>query len=544
MILPQVTFRSAEKLATLSFASLITVGCFAPEDRSWAQPDWDREMIEADRHRPDDLEPPATTEASIVEQLLEEDSAGKIDLSIEQASILALRFNRDLAVEQLNPVIIGSYELVERGDFDPEVFADLEFRQEKASEIDRGTGTRFDVESDRAAGSAGVRQTLPTGTDVELSVSQTRETSNRTPEQQDARLGLTATQQLLRGSGVAVNLVRVRQAEIDTKVSQYELRGFTEALLAEVESTYWRCVLAEQRISIFEQSLAFARQQMRELEQRIELGDLPSIEAAAAKAEIARREQELIDAQSELAATRFRLLRLINPPAFRRGQETHPELNLVSAARINVGPLDDLPERLLLAEQSRPDLAEARLRLEQDRLETIVTRNGLLPRLEVFIALGKTGFDNRFDRSFQKLEQDDSYDFAAGLSVSQPLDNRSARGLNRAAYAIRQQSAAAVENLRQLIGLDVRLAAIELERARQQIDASAVTAELQQQTVAAEEERLNVGAGTALQVAQAQRDLLEANIAEVESIVAYRIALIELYVAEGSLLSRRGIEFD
>ena len=501
-------------------------------------------MIEADRHRPDDLEPPATTEASIVEQLLEEDSAGKIDLSIEQASILALRFNRDLAVEQLNPVIIGSYELVERGDFDPEVFADLEFRQEKASEIDRGTGTRFDVESDRAAGSAGVRQTLPTGTDVELSVSQTRETSNRTPEQQDARLGLTATQQLLRGSGVAVNLVRVRQAEIDTKVSQYELRGFTEALLAEVESTYWRCVLAEQRISIFEQSLAFARQQMRELEQRIELGDLPSIEAAAAKAEIARREQELIDAQSELAATRFRLLRLINPPAFRRGQETHPELNLVSAARIKVGPLDDLPERLLLAEQSRPDLAEARLRLEQDRLETIVTRNGLLPRLEVFIALGKTGFDNRFDRSFQKLEQDDSYDFAAGLSVSQPLDNRSARGLNRAAYAIRQQSAAAVENLRQLIGLDVRLAAIELERARQQIDASAVTAELQQQTVAAEEERLNVGAGTALQVAQAQRDLLEANIAEVESIVAYRIALIELYVAEGSLLSRRGIEFD
>jgi outer membrane protein TolC len=42
-------------------------------------------------------------------------------------------------------------------------------------------------------------------------------------------------------------------------------------------------------------------------------------------------------------------------------------------------------------------------------------------------------------------------------------------------------------------------------------------------------------------VAQAQRDLLETRIAESQAIVDYRIALVGLYRAEGSLLDRRGV---
>jgi outer membrane protein TolC len=50
-----------------------------------------------------------------------------------------------------------------------------------------------------------------------------------------------------------------------------------------------------------------------------------------------------------------------------------------------------------------------------------------------------------------------------------------------------------------------------------------------------------VGASTTLLVAQAQRDLLISSIAEVRSIINYRIALVRLYLAEGSLLERRGV---
>ncbi|MDZ7666321.1 MAG: hypothetical protein U5K27_13540 [Desulfotignum sp.] len=42
-------------------------------------------------------------------------------------------------------------------------------------------------------------------------------------------------------------------------------------------------------------------------------------------------------------------------------------------------------------------------------------------------------------------------------------------------------------------------------------------------------------------VEMAQRDLLVSQIAEVRSVIQYRIALIRLFLAEGSLMHRRGI---
>ncbi len=110
-----------------------------------------------------------------------------------------------------------------------------------------------------------------------------------------------------------------------------------------------------------------------------------------------------------------------------------------------------------------------------------------------------------------------------------------------AARASQRQAEEALANLKQIVRLDVMLAANELERARQQIFASKTTRILQEETLKAEKERFDVGSSTTLLVAQAQRDLLLSSIVEVKAIVNYRIALIGLYQAEGSLLERRGV---
>jgi len=263
-------------------------------------------------------------------------------------------------------------------------------------------------------------------------------------------------------------------------------------------------------------------------------------EAAATRAEVALREQALIEARSQREAAMLLLLRLVDVDPDRVAQR---EVRMMTSPVIDPVPLTDLPDRLALAQRLRPDLGEARLRLEQSRLETIITRNGLLPRLDLFAVLGKTGYADTFPDSFKNLD-DDSYDVAGGVRFSQILGNDTARGFDVAAQATRQQSAAAVSNLEQLVDLDVRLAANEVERARQQITASAATRMLQEQVVEAEEQRLDVGSSTTLEVALAQRDLLQAQINEVEAVVSYRLAQIQLYLAEGSLLERRGIRIE
>jgi outer membrane protein TolC len=158
----------------------------------------------------------------------------------------------------------------------------------------------------------------------------------------------------------------------------------------------------------------------------------------------------------------------------------------------------------------------------------------------LFITLGKSGYSDTFTDSFREIDGD-SYDLTAGLRLNHFLGNRAGHARNLASHATRKQTIEAIANLRQTIHLDVRLAINEAERLRQQIDASRATRIFQEQTMNAEKERFEVGAGTALQVAQAQRDLVLTQIAEVEAIVNYRIALVQLYLAEGSLLERRGI---
>lgn len=460
-----------------------------------------------------------------------------IPISREEAVWMTLRQNPDLIIQQLNPLIAGGFEAIERGRFDPEVFANYQYSEESASETDRATEQRISFEGKSHRGTAGVRQRLPTGTDIEASFRQDRSISDRSPEHQAARVGLTVTQQLLRGLGPAINFAAIRQAELDTVASEFELRGYVEATVADVEIAYWNYVLAEKRIAIFEQSHDVALRQLNEIRERVEVGALSRNELAAASAETAMREQDLINARSLLENRRLRLLLLLSPD-----YENWHELQISATSPLDNAPepSGNLDERIALALKSRPDLNEAKLRLQRNQLEVIVTRNGLLPRLELFATLGRSGYADTFFDSIKRIDGND-YDLTVGVSLTHAIGNRAAKGRDLIARGRYRQSVEAIENLQDLIRFDVASAKNEVERSRQQIAASSETRRFREQTAQAEQERFAVGTSTALDVALAQRDLLASQIDEVEARVEFQIAQIELFLAEGTLLERRGL---
>jgi len=92
-----------------------------------------------------------------------------------------------------------------------------------------------------------------------------------------------------------------------------------------------------------------------------------------------------------------------------------------------------------------------------------------------------------------------------------------------------------------LIEVDVRSVYLEIVRTQEQVAATAATRKLQEEKLRWETEKLRVGKSTSLLVAQAQRDLLSSQISEVQAVVNYMKAFVEMYMLEGSLLERRGI---
>ena len=168
------------------------------------------------------------------------------------------------------------------------------------------------------------------------------------------------------------------------------------------------------------------------------------------------------------------------------------------------------------------------------------TKTGMLPVMDLFINLGKTGYADSFSGAVDDLPGD-NYDVLVGLNFEQPVRNRSAKAQHRRSLLTKNQAEKILENLSQLVELDIRNAYIEVNRTREQITASAATRKFQEENLRIETEKFRVGRSTNLLVAQTQRDLLVNRINEVNAIVNYLKALTSFYRLEGSLLERRGV---
>ncbi len=472
-------------------------------------------------------------------QPLSAEETEPLRISREDAVMLALQNNRSLRVQRMDPIIAGTFEELERSAFDPNLFGETSYSRERTERFPDETLEVFSDRRDSFRNRFGIQQRLPTGTDVEAGLSHTLTESDRVDfSQHRVRAGVTVTQALLEGRGLDVNLAQIRQAQFDTLASEFELRGFAEALLADVESTYWDYVLALREVEIFEESVELAGRQLDATRERIEVGQLAETEIAAAEAEVALRRQALIDARSRVEILRLQLIRYLNPEP---GEDAWDrEIEVVDEPSVPEVDLDEVRDHVQVALALRPEIHQAHLQLAGEGLQVVQTRNGLLPQLDFFVTLGKTGFADSFGRAVDNIDGD-GYDATVGIRAEYALGNRQSRANHRRSRTSERRAEESIRNLVQLVEFDVRSAYTETLRAREQIEAGAATRRLQEEALRAETEKFEVGLSTVLEVSQVQRDLLESQIAEVEAVIDYRKALIDLYRLEGSLLKRRGI---
>ncbi|MEI7837720.1 MAG: TolC family protein [Planctomycetota bacterium] len=464
---------------------------------------------------------------------------GTIRVDVYAAIVMALNNNRELAVEKYTPPIVQTFEAQELGAFDPVLSGRVVAGHTTARQ---GVIGGSNVNSTSGAMEATLTEFLPTGTRVGVGVSATAGRDRYAGGQNSARIGLTATQALMRGYGLDVNLASLRQARLDTLSSEYELRGFAQAVVARTEQAYWDYVEAQRQVAIVERSWQLAKDQLSQTDERIRVGRLGETERAAAEAEVAVQELARIEARSAVDRTRVVLLRLLNPPGPNAlGRVLEIQIGPQAIGKAADAKIDPLEEHLALAQRMRPDLNQARLLVSRNELEIVKTRNGLLPRLDLFVTLGKSGYADSFGEAASGVATRGDFDAAVGVSGEIPLGNRAARAQLDRSVLNMDMSRQAVANLSQLVETDVRLGYIELVRAREQLIAAGANRRLQAEKERAEQEKFLAQRSTSLQVALVQRDRLAAEIIETRAGTSYLKAFVELYRLEGSLLERRGI---
>ena len=482
---------------------------------------------------------PAAVEIKpISKQIITLPEKGPFNITVEDAILIALANNRSLSVERMNPSIQKTFEDQERAVFDPVVTAGVSVQQNDSRTLNSSGSYADGSVIDAFEGNASLKKFFPTGTFVKVAaVTEITDSDQYSGSYAATRLGLTVTQSLLQGYGTDVNLAQLRQSQLETDITQYELRGFSESLLAQVETTYWDYALSQRQIEIVEESLKLARQQIIETEEMIKVGTMAEAELAAVQAEVAAQQQGLIDAKSTLESNRLRLIRLLNPPGDNPWER---DITLVHPPTLPKIEYDEVGAHVAVAMKMRPEMNQAKIDIQKNDIEIVRTKNGLLPKMDLFITLGKTGYADSFSGSVNDVDGD-SYDMMVGLNFEYPVFNRNAGAQQRRALLSRDKAEVALDNLKQIIELDVRNAYIELNRTKEQISASSATRKFQEEKLRIETEKFRVGRSTNLFVAQVQRDLLISRINEVRAVVNYLKAIVYFYRLEGSLLERRGI---
>jgi outer membrane protein len=461
-----------------------------------------------------------------------------VNLHVQRYSVPLARTNEEAALAAFDPTLTG--QVTGQRTANPSEQAILTGTGSGGTTVVGGgtqVGTRrVTTIIGQANGQIGVQEFLPTGTTIAATYS----TNNvfYSDASANSSIGATVTQKLLRGFGLDVNLAQLRQAEVNTKITQFELRGFAEQLVASIEETYWDLAYDERQVVIVQNALTVAQAQLEQTQSLIQVGRQAPTEQAAAQAQVELEKEDLINAKSTLEEDRIKLLQLITPAGQPFWNRT---ISLQTLPFIPTGKMDSVESHAAVALKFRPEVNEAKLQIQNGDLSVVETKNGLLPELDFFVNLSKTGYASSFTPSNTDINGP-GYNAEVGLSGSIPVLNLAARAAYRSAILTREQLQDSLNNLYQTVQMDVRTQYIEVERTRQQIDATRAAREAEEISLQVEQAKFQAGRSTSLLVAQAQQLLLSAQLTEVQAVTGHLKSLVELYRLEGSLLYRRGLD--
>ena len=470
-------------------------------------------------------------EAKTLEQLT---NRKVIELSLKDAVLIGLENNKELQIKKLSPVIKRVNEQISRSSFDANLAGEISSANgisKRSGQTDTTTSSSFNLNN---TGKISLNQNLYTGTKigVEASINDAMMTPFAS-----TRIGVNLTQSILKGYGSDYNLAVLKSAQLDTVISEYELRGFTETLVSQMEQTYWDYILAQRQLEIYKESLNLAKRQLKDTELKIKIGKLAESELIASQAEVALREEALITARTNFETTRLKLLKMLNINLTNIGDK---EIALTEPPEMTKDKLDDVDTHIKNALNSRPEIYQARLDIQKGNIQLVTTQNGILPKLDLFVNLGKSGYSDALIKSAGNIISE-NYDLTAGMTLGYPLGNREAENRQKLAELNYKNAIKSLDNLSQLIETDIRLSYLKVNLNREKIDAANSTFKLQEQKLKTETAKFNVGKSNSFLVAQAQRDLLSSQISRIQTVINYLKDMIEFYRLEGTLLDRRGI---
>ncbi len=494
---------------------------------------------------------------------LGQESRPTLSISLEECIVRALKDNLGVAIQVLGPQISAESVNAAREKYIPTLSLSYSSRKtENAAYSYLDTPGDSTVNKTQNYNFLTANQTLPTGGTLRLDFTGYRTTTNQRGRTIDPRFGTTLgfnlSQPLLRNFGLKIAQREILVAKNNLGVSEENLKNTLVTTVYGVESAYWNLVYSIENLEVRKQSLQLAKDLLEKNQRSVEVGTLAPMEVLSARAEVATREADLIQAETQIQSNEDALRMLLNISE----EESRDIAAIVPKDKPTyVAKPVDLQEALAAAIANRPDLEISRIGLETDKLNLSYAKNQALPDLSLSASYSSPGIDGT--RIFYvgnplegvvdytlpgdisgALKQSFKFTYPnwnLGLTLSLPLSNVFGRAALAQARLDMRRTMLEMEEQKEEMYIEIKNAVRSVEANYKRIQAYTTARELAEQKLAAEEEKRRVGMSTNYMVLSYQRDLANARISELNAIISYNVSLAALERAMGTNLKSKNI---
>ncbi len=481
-------------------------------------------------------------------------SGPRVSLTLEDAVKRALENNLDIAVQRIGQQTYDVDLASIRSVYNPTVSSIISNQSSKNASTSTISGgqTGATINNSTFVFNGGLVQDVAWGGgNFALNLDNRRSaTSNTTATinpQYSPTWAATYNQPLLRDFKIDSTRQQLLVTRINQDISDIQLQQITINTVANVRNAYWDYVFAVQSVDVSRQSLALAEELFRNNQTKVEIGTMAPIDVVQAQAQVAAGRQALVTAEGTRRTAEILLKTLLV-------NGTSDPLWTSTIEPIDRPDFLPTPVDVTAATQraltTRTDVMQARKNLQANDVTLRFLQNQRLPQVDLqtryastgvggnrLITSGGEGGVNRgevigidpggyFD-ALNTLFRNRLPQWSLALNMTYNL-GMSAPDASVARARI-QQGQIEVQ-LRQIdlqVTSDVSNAAIQVQNSAERVQASQVARDLARQQLDAENSKFGVGMSTNFQVVQAQRDLVQAQNNELQSILAYRRAVVE-----------------
>jgi outer membrane protein len=482
---------------------------------------------------------------------------GKLTLTLHDSILLALENNSNVrldesAVETQKMVVLGAF-----APFDPQVQASLNINRYSSpgyTELQGvGESSNATLNSLTQLGQLSYTQTFSTGTNVQASISSSKNSENSgflfyNPFY-NSTLSLQFTQQMLRGAGRFANRAPILIARRGLAQSQAVFEGEVSDAIFQVVQQYWNAVQAQGNLDVSERSMKLAQASYDHDKKALELGALGPLDIYRSQSAVAALRVQIIQAQFA-AQQADEALRLII------GADQDPlihglPLNLTEKPDqgADAAPPDPQAE-LARAMSNRPELQADAAALDADQDSIKLARNQVLPSLSLNGFYQSSGLGGNeynletlqlisqggFGSSYSQLFGFGFPGYGGTLTLQLPVRNHTAEAALGTAVVSRSHDLYNMRRTKEQIVNDVTLAIDTMEQANMALDAAKTSYDLAQKSLAADQRKYELGSETLFVVLDSQTKLAAAEQALLSAQIGMQLARANLNHATGDIL--------